>query len=233
MLHTYIQSVRLFNRDVRLFLVVATLFGFAIFGGIYPILLNLYLLRLGYGPEFIGLLNASGSLCIAIFCLPAGALGSRWGSRQVMIAGLLLLVAGNGLLPLAEFAPAGSRSPWLLATNLLGALGVALYIVNTSPYLMAVTGDAERNHAFSVQAALGTLAAFFGSLAGGFLPELIATVTHTSLSQPAPYRYPLLFAAAMLLPAARRCCPCAMCGRCALRPVVARRGRRPFSSSAC
>ena len=131
----------------------STLFGFAIFGGIYPILLNLYLLRLGYGPEFIGLLNASGSLCIAIFCIPAGALGSRWGSRQVMIAGLLLLVAGNGLLPLAEFAPAGSRSAWLLATNLLGALGVALYIVNTSPYLMAVTGDAERNHAFSVQAA--------------------------------------------------------------------------------
>ena len=200
--HLYIQSVRLFNRDVRLFLVSSTLFGFAIFGGIYPILLNLYLLRLGYGPEFIGLLNASGSLCIAIFCIPAGALGSRWGSRQVMIAGLLLLVAGNGLLPLAEFAPAGSRSTWLLATNLLGALGVALYIVNTSPYLMAVTGDAERNHAFSVQAALGTLAAFFGSLAGGFLPELIATVTHTSLSQPAPYRYPLLFAAAMLLPAA-------------------------------
>ena len=111
-------------------------------------------------------------------------------------------MVGDGLLPLAEFVPAGARSDWLLATNLLGALGVARYMVNTSPYLMAVTGNAERNHAFSMQAALGPLAAFFGSLAGGLLPELIATATHTPLSQPAPDRYPLLFAAAMLLPAA-------------------------------
>ena len=118
-----------------------------------------------------------------------------------MIAGALLLVAGNGLLPLAEFAPAGVAQRLAAGNQLARRPGVALYIVNTSPYLMAVTGDAERNHAFSVQAALGTLAAFFGSLAGGLLPELIATVTHTSLSQPAPYRYPLLFAAAMLLPA--------------------------------
>ena len=79
MLHTYIQAVRLFNRYVRLFLVSATLFGFAVFGGIYPILLNLYLLRLGYGPEFIGLLDAS--VCSALLssaCRPApwGAAGA-------------------------------------------------------------------------------------------------------------------------------------------------------------
>ena len=88
-----------------------------------------------------------------------------------------------------------------MTTNIFGALGLALYIVNGGPYLMAVTGDTERNYAFSAQAALGPLAAFAGSLAGGLLPGLIARTLHVSLDQPAPYAYPLIFAAILLLPA--------------------------------
>ena len=67
-----------FNRDVRLYLVTAGLVGFC-WIGIYLVLFNLYLLRLGYGPEFIGTVNAAGSLAYAVFSLPAGALGGRWG----------------------------------------------------------------------------------------------------------------------------------------------------------
>jgi predicted MFS family arabinose efflux permease len=45
------------------------------------------------------------------------------------------------------------------------------------------------------------LAGFVGSLAGGLLPGLLATALDSSLDQPAPYRYPLLIAAVLLLPA--------------------------------
>jgi len=77
---TYLSAFRLFSRDARLYLMTAALFGFTVFGGIYAVLLNLYLLRLGYGPQFVGLINGTGQLAFAIFCLPAGALGRRWGN---------------------------------------------------------------------------------------------------------------------------------------------------------
>lgn len=82
---SYLNTLRLFSREARLYLVTAGLIGFTIFGGIYTTLLNLYLLRLGYGPEFIGLVNAVGLFGLAIFSLPAGMLGDRWGVRRMMI----------------------------------------------------------------------------------------------------------------------------------------------------
>ena len=104
--------------------------------------------------------------------------------------------------PWRSLFPPLTGAPGCSGPTCFGAFGVALYVVNTNPYLIAVAGEAERNHAFSVQAALGPLAAFFGSIVGGLLPGLIAAATHTSLDEPGPYRYPLIFAAAMLLPAA-------------------------------
>src|SRR3712207_5264374 len=143
---TYLGALRLFSRDVRLFLVTSLLIGFCVFGGIYAVLLNLYLLRLGYGPPFVGLVNAAGLLAVAAFSLPAGAIGGWWGNRHMMIAGLVLVVVGDGLLPLAEFVPLPVRDGWLLAAYMLANAGFTLYIVNANPFLMGVTGPTERNH---------------------------------------------------------------------------------------
>ncbi len=195
---TYLGAFRRFSRDARLFLVTSFLIGFTIFGGISTVLLNLYLLRLGYGPAFIGVVNAAGLLGLALFALPAGALGTRWGSRRTMIVGLALAALGNTLLPLAELVPAGGRPGWLLATNLLGSLGMTCYIVNINPFLMGVTGADERTHVFAVQAALWPLAGFAGSLVAGALPRLVAAALQVSAASPVPYRYPLLLAGLLL-----------------------------------
>ncbi len=190
MFTTYLQKLRLFNRDVRLFLVTAALSGFT-WDGIRAVLFNLYLLRLDYGPESIGLINAVGALAFAVFCLPAGALGARWGCRRTLLSGMGLMVVGNGLLPLVEFMPATWQTGWLLATYVLACLGLALYFVNGAPFLMNATGPKERNHAFSVQAALTPLAGFVGSLAAGALPRVFVTMLDVSPEAPAAYRYPL------------------------------------------
>src|SRR5262245_29025890 len=95
---------RLSPAVARYFIAVA-LVGFAIDGGIYAVLLNLFLVRLGYGPEQIGLINAAGMLTFALACLPAGVIGARWGSRQIMVLGLGLLGVGSLLLPLADTLP--------------------------------------------------------------------------------------------------------------------------------
>jgi MFS family permease len=198
MFTSYLRTLRMFSRDVCLYLITWVLIGFSFFG-IYGVLFNLYLLRLGYGIEFVGLVNAALNLANAAFCLPAGALVRRWGSRRMLIVGLSLSAVGYGLLPLAEFIPAALQAGWLLTTYSLVGLGLALYIVSFNPFVMSATSPEERNHVYSVQFALLPLSGFVGSLVSGMLPSLFASALDTSLDHPAPYRYPLFIAAVLLI----------------------------------
>lgn len=197
---TYLPRFRLFHRDVRLFLASAALVGLA-WDGMLAVLLNLYLLRLGYGPEFVGLVNAVGALAFALFCLPAGSISLRWGSGNALVAGASLMTVGFWLWPLAEFLAGPWRTGWLLATSIVTYLGLALYLVNGLPFLMDRTGPEERNYAFSFHMALIPLTAFVGSLIAGALPAAFARLLGVSLEEAAPFRFPLWLAALVLLPA--------------------------------
>jgi predicted MFS family arabinose efflux permease len=197
---TYLQKLRRLNRDVRLYLIGVALAGFCYFG-FYVVLFNLYLLRLGFDLEFIGLANGLSWLAMVVSSLPAGKLAGRWGARRMMIAGMILTVAGFGLLPLAEFTPVSLQSGWLLATWALAGVGWTAWSVSSSPFMMAATSPDQRDHAFSIQTALFPLTGFFGSLLAGLLPGLLATPLGVTLDDPAPYRYPLLFAGLLLIPA--------------------------------
>ena len=190
-----------FSRDVRLYLIASGLFGFVLFGGIYPLLYNLYMLRLGYNTEFVGLANATGALFFAISCLPSGLLGGRWGSRFTMVAGICVSVVGYGLLSQAEIIPDFWRDQFILAAYSFGVMGIALFVVNGTPYLMAITDSAERNTVFAVQAALMPLSGFLGSMLGGVLPGYLADVMGVSLDHPSVYRYTLFLGAVCLIPA--------------------------------
>jgi len=197
---SYRRAFGMFSRDARLYLASAVIMGFTIFGGIYSLLMNLYLLRLGYGPEFIGLVNAVALLGWAVACLPAGWAGRRWGSRRSMVAGLAFAMAGYLLVPLCEIIPRGTaREAWIVASYLMGNVAIALYDVNSQPFLTAVSTPVERDHLFSLQAAIWPLAGFVGSLCGGVLPALFGRLLGTSTDSPAPYRYPLIIAALALL----------------------------------
>jgi MFS family permease len=195
---TYWRTLRKCSRNARLYLVSAGLMGFTVFGGIYSLLRSLYLLRLGYGPEFIGLVSAVGMLGWALACLPAGAVGRRLGSRRAMVLGLGLAALGYFAWPLAEWIPIGWRSAWLVLTVLFSDLSIAMYDVNSQPFLMDATTTEERDHVFSVQAALWPIAGFLGSLLGGLLPGLFAVMLQTTTQDPATFRYPLLLAAVSL-----------------------------------
>lgn len=198
----FVSGLRGFGPAVMLYLAAVALVGFAVDGGVYTVLLNLFLLRLDYGPEQIGMVNSSGMLVFALFSLPAGMLGERWGSRRMMLLGLGLLFVGCMLLPLADLLAPSIRLAWLIGSIIVLYLGLALYFVNTAPYVLGVIDAEQRNQIFSLQTGLLSLASFFGSLAGGFLPPLAAALIGAGLDQPAPYRYALLIAALALVPAA-------------------------------
>lgn len=200
MLATYLHALRQFDRNVRLYLISVSLLGLTVAGGIQNVLLNLYLLRLGYGLDFVGQFNAVGALSFALFSLPAAVLCRHWGSRRMMILGLALIAASSGVLPLVEFTPAAWWTPALLCIRLPNAIGFALFVVNSSPFLMGSTTGRERTHAFSVQIALWPLTGFVGSLVGGLLPEFFAALPGISPDGPAAFRYSLLLSAVLLVP---------------------------------
>ncbi len=187
------------NRDVRLFMVSAVATGVC-YTGLYFLLINLYLLRMGYGVEFIGIFISTGAFSFALFSLPAGAVGRRWGSRRAMIFGMGVLSFGLAMLALSALLPTAWQSIWLLSFCALREFGNAFYLVNANPYLMSVAQSDERAHAFSIRATITPLAGFVGSLLGGWLPALSAALFALNDRSPLCYVAPLLLASVLLLP---------------------------------
>jgi predicted MFS family arabinose efflux permease len=102
-------------------------------------------------------------------------------------------------LPLGEFVPPASQTTYIMSTYALGVLGNTLFLCNAIPFLTLISPPQLRNHVFSTQVALWPLAGFAGSLCGGLLPRLFSSLLDLPDSHPAPYRYPLLLSAAVLL----------------------------------
>ena len=174
--------------------------------GIMGVLLNLYVIRLGYGPAFIGLINGLAIVAAAGASPFAGALGRRWGARKTMLTGLGISVAGGLLLPLADLLPDDLTAGWLAGTNAVAFVGGILFYVNLTPYLGAVTAPRERSVAFSVRFSLQWLGSSIGSMIGGVLPGAFAFLVGDSLSDPGAYRYSLLVGAVLSLAAVLFCC---------------------------
>ncbi len=189
--------LRLYNRQARIFFLVVIAMGFAI-DGVYTVLLNLYLLRLGYGTEFIGLVNAAGLLAFALTSLPAGIVGSRISNTLMMKIGAGVVLIGGGLMPFAEFAPIAWQDAWLVGFYAILFMGFSLFFVNGAPFLMNIVANGRQNDAFAAQTALLSLAAFIGSLVGGIVPELLATTQSLTLEDPEPYRIALMIVSVVL-----------------------------------
>jgi MFS family permease len=204
----YIRAFGRLNRDVKLYLAA---FGLAAFGyfGIMGVLFNLYLARLGFDAAFIGLLIASGQLVWAALALPAGAIGLRQGLTRALLLAQVLITVGFSLVLLVEWLPRPLWASWLVGGWMILWLGVALFTVNSLPFLMAATSPSERGHAFALQSAIIALLALAGSLVAGWLPGALAGWLGVTLDDPAPYRLalwlaPLTFGLATLLMAALR-----------------------------
>ena len=196
---SYARAFQGFDRDVRLYFGVVTLLGVSVFGGITVVLLNLYLLRLGYGPEIVGVVNAASQIALAAFSLPAAMLGRRFGSRRMLLLALGLLALGNAGLALVEAFREPLRFIWLLFTPAVASFGLALLLVNDKPFVMGVTRVEERNHVYSLLGALSPLAGAVGGLVGGILPMLFALSLGVGLEAASPYRYPLLISASLVV----------------------------------
>ncbi|HEY65439.1 MAG TPA: MFS transporter [Caldilineae bacterium] len=199
-LKRYVHTLSLFSRDAKLYLLSNMLISLVNYGGIVTVLANLYLLRLGYNTKAIGLINGVAPLAYALFAPVAGWLGGRFDIRRIMLIGLFVTMSGTLLFSITQHVPAAWQFGWLIATWTAMGLGLALFWVNSSPFLMSATTPPERNHVFSMSSALAPIANFSGSIIAGITPGLFALALHTSLDDPAPFRYALALAGALTIP---------------------------------
>ena len=187
------------NGRVLLFLCHSLLFHIALLG-IADILLNFYLVSIGYDTATISLLQSLPRLSGFLIGLPIGLVANRVGNRRLIIlstAGIALAVATTALtqsLPIIAL----SRFLW-------GACFGANQVVKP-PFMVTLTDRSEHTAMFSYQNLVAMFAVAFGSVLGGALP-LVASETLSIAGaaglrpeeMPLAYRVSIVSAAFLLL----------------------------------
>ena len=185
-----------FNRDTKLLIATSGIFAISFFG-IQMLLQVLYILRLGRGPEYVGLVGAAGAFTYTSMGLPSGALGRRFGVRKIMLIGGIVTIAGMIALPLTKFLPGQVQGFWPIVSQIVQIAGWSMLNVNLVPALMATTTVADRNRVYALDSMLKGLGTFLGSMAGGMLPSLFARMLSQTLDMPGPYGCALWVGAAL------------------------------------
>jgi len=161
-LQTYLERVRAFHPNARLYLLSAILNGAAL--GVYRLLFNFYVLSLGMDESILGTLITIGSLTALIGALPLGYLADIIGRKTSLLAGGALACIGIAMMLIWPLQPV-----FYLASVVLG-LGQGLAAVTMGPFLVENSGEQERTYLFSLSQGLQTAAAFVGNWVGGYLP---------------------------------------------------------------
>ncbi len=157
------------NGQVLLYLCHSLFFHIGLLG-IADILLNFYLVSIGYDAETIGLLQSLPRLSGFMVGLPIGWIANRVGNRRLIAlstCGLALSVAATAFtqsLPILVI----SRFCW-------GACFGANQVVK-APFMVTLTHRSEHTAQFSYHNLVSMLAVALGSLLGGFLPILVSEV---------------------------------------------------------
>lgn len=164
----YGRAIRGFSRNARLF--VIHVIGMDTVHGTSLVLLNLYFLAVGLPIEFIGLRLLLSGIAGAIFSIPAGLISDRIGRKWSFIIGD---GAGAALYLISIFS---IDQGILLATGVLSAISGTLHGVSEPAFMAENSEPRERVHLFSVSDGLRTLSAMVGSLLGGFVPLMAASL---------------------------------------------------------
>jgi MFS family permease len=185
----YVSRVRHFSHNARAY--VAYYFLLSVHLGIYGVIFNLYILRLGFREDLLGLMLSIVFISTGLAAIPAAFLCDRLGRKNTLL--FSVLVTFSALLPLYTIATAD----WLLALSAIYGIGTAFYIVAGSPFLMENSTADERIHLFSVNSAMSRAAYIVGCMAGGLMPGVL-TWAGIDPAGPGVYRYTLFLSLALI-----------------------------------
>ena len=139
----YVQPIRGFHRDTRLFLWMTVINGIILSG--WQLFFNIYILQSGYSREFLGLINSLPSLTGLLLGIPMGRISDRVGRKPAMIVGIVC----SGLAMLGQI----TFHQQALIAVMAGLTGIfnMLLLVSLSPLMMKLSGSGESYPALQSQ----------------------------------------------------------------------------------
>jgi MFS family permease len=157
----YPALLRDLPRDVRLYLLAQL--PLACGAGVFATVYGLYVLALGHGPAFLGMLLTGALAGAGASAFPAGALVDRLGPRPVLLGGCVVAAAGVAV-QLATAAPA----PMLVSSVLAGA-GTGAFTLAAAPFLAQHIPPDRGAEVYTLDLIVGLAGRMAGSVAGGQL----------------------------------------------------------------
>jgi MFS family permease len=180
----YFAALRGFSSNAKLFLIYALLSGLGT--GIWNVMFNIYLLRLGYETTFVGLFWMMNMVFHGAFAFPAGLIGDKIGRRKTFILATTFSIVARGALLF-------TRDPTLLLVLAgLAGMGEGFHAVAGAPFMMENSEPKERPHLFSLNSSFLMISTFAGSLSGGLLPLFWAGILNVPGLDPGAARWALV-----------------------------------------
>lgn len=179
----YVSKVGGFSRNASLFLGYVFLISLSL--GIYDVIFNLYILRLGFREDFLGLMLSLVSISTGLFSIPAATFCDRAGRKNTLLLSCLLLLISSAVLYT-------TTSAFLLALfSVLYGISSSLKIVTASTFMVENSTSYERMHLFSMYYLLYTTGIMLGNLSGGTLPQVFINSFNLDPTSSGAYQFSL------------------------------------------
>src|SRR6266516_3692647 len=178
---SFVSSLLHLPRNVYLLLLFTTGKGFQL--SLSALSLNYYVHSLGYHPVFIGVFNAMPAIGALISAVPVGMLADRIGRKPVLVLTAILTPLFLALCGLV------TTPFWLLFCAFMQGVVSTAYWVTNLPLLTESTTEKQRVGVFALNSFLLLGVGSLGSLLGGAIPEVMASILHVSAASTIALRY--------------------------------------------
>lgn len=162
----YLRELSRLPKGVRHFLYSEPLLGISF--GMFAFMLNYHFLQRGLSEVEIGELTSIHMLVMGASAIPFGLIADRSSRKFILVAGLYAIGISYFLLGWGD-----SYTPLLLG-QIFNALGISLMVSAEIPLLYGYCKQAkEETQTYNMMFAIFTLFTGFGTLLGGWLPNLL------------------------------------------------------------
>lgn len=185
----YVRALKSSTLNARMYLIFT--FLLSLYVGIYNVIFNLYVIKLGYNEQFLGLIISASMIATGLFAFPAAQCCDRMGSKMCLVTSGLLTAVTLYLLYTV------TSMKLLLALSILGGIFGAIPTVIGPPFLVENTSQGNRLHLFSVNFGTFVAATIMGTALGGYLPRLCQALFGFPEISLQAYRYTLMVSLAI------------------------------------
>jgi predicted MFS family arabinose efflux permease len=162
----YRNHLKLFSRNVRLYLLASFLIGLTFAG--YMLLLNLYLREQGSSEAFIGSILSAGAVGMTIASIPAAFILRRIRLKRILLS--TTVIYGFSIIFLT-WLPVGG---YLAIISFTAGTALTFYRVAAAPFFMRNSTPRERTYIFSLNFGVMLLASMTGSLVFGRMVTVLS-----------------------------------------------------------